>query len=67
MFGYSWPITAEKTYSVKKIVQDPQIPDPRYFLSSQIPDFWGFNSQIPDFLGLYSLITDADSPPPPPQ
>ena len=57
-------ITAEKSYSVKTIVQDPQIPDSRYFLSSQIPDFLGFNSQIPDFLGLYSLIPDADSPPP---
>ena len=59
-------ITAEKTYSVKKNVQDPQIPDSRYFLSSQIPDLLGFNSQIPDFFGLYSLIPDADSPPPPP-
>ena len=58
-------ITAEKSYSVKTIVQDPQIPDSRYFLSSQIPDFLGFNSQIPNFLGLYSLIPDADSPPPP--
>ena len=49
----------------KKLSQDPQIPDSRYFLSSQIPDFLGFSSQIPDFLGLYSLIPDADSPPPP--
>ena len=48
----------------KKNVQDLQIPDSRYFLSSQIPDFLGFNSQIPDFMGLYSLIPDADSPPP---
>ena len=55
-------ITAEKTYSVKKIVLDPQIPDSRYFLSSQIPDILGFNSQIPDFLGFYSLIPDADPP-----
>ena len=44
-----------------------QIPDSRYFLSSQIPDFLGFNSQIPDLWGLYSLIPDADSPPPLPQ
>ena len=55
-----------KLILLKQNVHDLQIPDSRYFLGSQIPDFLGFNSQIPDFLGLYSLIPDADSPPPPP-
>ena len=48
-------ITAEKTYSVKKIVQDPQIPD--IFSVPRFQIFLGFNSQIPDFWGLYSIFS----------